>query len=372
MKDVLCHEWLFFCSREDLEPLQLVRKSLRKMIVARSSALPLRSIHRVSVDCCHEPPIPNYPDKIEIFVKEDRYPEEMTPEEAVKRYYKTSVCDNGDFAGAVRRLQHSCIKNFDVDIGDSPFLRYWMAQEADAFTVLSICINPPEATKNYELLDAIVNRVRPNTLDVSYESGPSAYGDQTAPYNSEYLEVMARDSFLNILQICPLNIWPGAFPPPSFILDEPGYPNYELRCHRSTVDGIYARSWIADGIDAFLESFVRDGCANKKLISMCITWTEWPNAEPPCPMPKLLSNPTMADEPLPEAEADAERLKSNNRWIRGVRVLSQCEMHTFVNMKHQKRMEVRKWNVKHFVHEAEEDHFGHSTTHILQCLVKSV
>ncbi|KAH7704451.1 hypothetical protein AAVH_28356, partial [Aphelenchoides avenae] len=327
MKDVLCHEWCFFCSRDDLESLQLVRKKLQKMVVARSNALPLRSIHRVSVDCCHDSPVPNPDDKFEIFVKEDRYPEEMSPEEAVKRYYKTSVRD-GDFAGAVRRLQHAFIKNFDVDVGDSPFLQYWMAQEADAFTVLSIYIDPPKATTDYGLLDAIMNRVRPRTLDVSFESGPS-FWDELGPYKSKYLEVLARDSFFDSLQVCPLNVWREAFPPPSFILNEPGYPNYELKCHRSTVDGTDARSWISDGIDAFLESFVRDGCANTKLVSVCITWTEWPNAEPPCPMPKQLSNPTMADEPLPEAEADAERLKSNNRWIRGVRVLSQCEMHTF-------------------------------------------
>ncbi|KAH7701722.1 hypothetical protein AAVH_31141, partial [Aphelenchoides avenae] len=246
------------------------------------------------------------------------------------------------------------------------------AQEADAlnsFIVMSIYFEPPKTTDDYEVLDSIVNLLRPRTIDVSFENGPHPW-DQTTSSNSKYLEVLACDSFLNHLQICPLNLWRGAFPPPSFILDEPGYPNYELRCRRSTLDGIDARSNVADGIDAFIESFVRDGCANKKLKSVYIRWSEWPDSEPPCPTPKQLSNPTMADEPLPEAEA--ERLRSNDikQWICGIRVLSECEMHSFVNVQHRKLMEVKKWSVKYFG--GCDDYFDRSTTHILQCLVKNV
>lgn len=75
-------------------------------------------------------------------------------------------------------------------------------------------------------------------------------------------------------------------------------------------------------------------------------------------MSKLLSNPTTSDEPLPEDV----KLRS----ISGVRVLSQCEVHTFVNEKQKKRMEVYKWSVKYF---EDEDRW---TTHVLKCLVKNV
>ncbi|KAH7704452.1 hypothetical protein AAVH_28357 [Aphelenchoides avenae] len=339
MKDALCNEWLFFCSRGDLESLQLVRKFLLHTIVARSNALPLRSIYHVNVN--HWDPL----DKIEIFVEGDRHKAELIPD------YETSFRD-GDFAEAFCRLQHSYIKLFSIGIEDSPFLRYWEAQKAADLTIVSIDFEPSETLDN-DVLDSIVNLLQPRTIDVSFEHCLSQWWeDQTAPYNSKYLGVLARASFVNSLQTCPLNLWRGAFPPPSFVFNEPGYPNYELKCHHTNV---------ADGIDAFIESFARDGCANKKLQSVCITWSVWPDGQwphGPSPMSKLLSNPTTSDEPLPEDV----KLRS----ISGVRVLSQCEVHTFVNEKQKKRMEVYKWSVKYF---EDEDRW---TTHVLKCLVKNV
>ncbi|KAH7701721.1 hypothetical protein AAVH_31140 [Aphelenchoides avenae] len=266
--------------------------------------------------------------------------------------YKETSTRDGDFAEAVRRLQHCCIKTFWVDICDSPFLQSWMAQEADDFTVVSIDFDPPNATTDNGVLDAIMNRVRPRTIDVSEEYGPP-FWDAAAAYTSKYLRLLARGSFLNSLQIAPVNLWRDAFPQPSFILDEPGYANYELRCYHTNV---------ADGIDAFIESFVRDGCANGKLESVCISWTvrphrPWPFG--PSPMPKLLNSPRKTDKPLPEAAMLS--------WIRDAHRVSECQMHSFVNETQWKRMEVCKWSVGH-------DRTNDSrpwTMHVLQCLVKN-
>ncbi|KAH7696688.1 hypothetical protein AAVH_36240, partial [Aphelenchoides avenae] len=67
-------------------------------------------------------------------------------------------------------------------------------------------------------------------------------------------------------------IWDYGFPPPSFILEEPGFASYELWCFDSNV---------ADGIDVFIESFVRDGCANQKLKSVYIKWDDGDGQQSP-------------------------------------------------------------------------------------------
>lgn len=138
-------------------------------------------------------------DKIEIFVEGDRHKAELIPD------YETSFRD-GDFAEAFCRLQHSYIKLFSIGIEDSPFLRYWEAQKAADLTIVSIDFEPSETLDN-DVLDSIVNLLQPRTIDVSFEHCLSQWWeDQTAPYNSKYLGVLARASFVNSLQTCPLNV----------------------------------------------------------------------------------------------------------------------------------------------------------------------
>ncbi|KAH7705414.1 hypothetical protein AAVH_27376 [Aphelenchoides avenae] len=115
-------------------------------------------------------------------------------------------------------------------------------------------------------------------------------------------------------------VWDDAFPPSSFILQEPGYPNNDLRC----ADG----SNVADAIDDLIESFVRDGCSNRKLESVFVLWYDDES-----PAPKRLRKPTKVDRPLPEAETIFY-------WLPDRHLVPECETHSFVNTKQWKRMEV--------------------------------
>ncbi|KAH7697303.1 hypothetical protein AAVH_35614, partial [Aphelenchoides avenae] len=248
--------------------------------------------------------------KIQIFAEEDEDEDGREPD------YEASVHD-GDFAETFRRLQHTCVKYFHVEIHNSSFMRYWMAQKTAAFTVVKIDGVLAEAT-DYDLLDSVVTHIRPRTMFVPVWGANS--------YNGEQLKLLARDAFLNLLQTCGLRIWDDAFPPSSFVLSEPGYPNYEMRCYRSNV---------SDGIEGFIESFVHDGCANTKLKSVCVRWDDGDG--PQSATPKLLSKPTKIDMPLPKNDLTT--------WLtRDVHRVSQCEAHSFVNSKQRKRMEVYKWS----------------------------
>lgn len=129
-------------------------------------------------------------DTIEIFVEEDEDDDEPECD------YEASVHD-GDFAETFRRLQYTCVKFFCVEIHDSPFLRYWNEQEAASFTVVSIDVVLVETT-DYDLLDSIVNHLRPKTTCVLVWEADS--------YNSERLKLLARDAFLNNLQTCGLMV----------------------------------------------------------------------------------------------------------------------------------------------------------------------
>ncbi|KAH7698832.1 hypothetical protein AAVH_34068, partial [Aphelenchoides avenae] len=137
--------YVLFCSRDYLERLQPLSQSLLDMIVAGSNLLPLRHIQRVDLDDSFYPE-----DRIRIFVGERGRPD-----------YEASILD-GDFAETILRLQHTCIKSFIVGIRDSPFLRYWNAQETASFTVVCIDSHPTEVT-DYDFLDSIVNHLRPRT-----------------------------------------------------------------------------------------------------------------------------------------------------------------------------------------------------------------
>ncbi|KAH7719690.1 hypothetical protein AAVH_12807 [Aphelenchoides avenae] len=318
MQRVLVYESLKFHPRDGLERLQMFSRTLRNMVVAGSSLLPLRTIDRVDLDCQGQP------NKIRIFAEEDDDALEQAPD------FEASL-QEGDFAEVFRRLQHVCIRDVRVGIRDSPFLRYWKAQQAADFTVVCIEFDPPETT-DYVLLDSIVNRLRPRTTYGHFmwtEDG----------YRGEELEFLARASFLNSLQIVRSMVWDDAFPPSSFFLQEPGYPNYELWCD----DG----SSVPDGIDDLIESFIRDGCSNEKLETVCMSWDESSLVS------KRLRKPTKVDRPLPKSEMPY--------WLTPARV-SECEMYSFVNANHWKRMEVYKWTV-------EEDR---CTTHVLECLVKDL
>ncbi|KAH7702785.1 hypothetical protein AAVH_30054 [Aphelenchoides avenae] len=233
MHTILFNESFFLCSRDDLERLQPLSQTLLNMIVASSNVLPLRPIHRVDMDS------DDSEDSIQIFVAKpvvDEDADEPRPD------YKASVHD-GDFAETFRRLQHTCIKEFCFGISYSPFLRYWKAQEAAVFTVVSIYSSHTNDA-DCGVLNSIMNHLRPRVVHI--------YASASRWHNKGILD---RDSFLQNLQICRLSVARDAFPPSSFFLKEPGYPNYDVCCDRSNV---------ADGVDDFTGSFVRIGCANKK------------------------------------------------------------------------------------------------------------
>ncbi|KAH7678390.1 hypothetical protein AAVH_41711 [Aphelenchoides avenae] len=325
----LRYELLFFYTRDELERLQPLSQSLLDMIVAGSNVLALRPI------CCVEMGRMSHKrkGKISIFVEEPTGANDWSLD------YEAST-DDGDFADTFRRLQHVCIKNFDVWITDSPFVHYWKAQEAAVFTVVSIELYGLGNT-DYDVLDSIVNHLRPRAM--SFDVGESSWHENG--YKSEDLKLLARESFLNNLQICRLEVLYGAFPPPSVMLKEPGYPNYELWC-----DGCP----VAEGIDGFIESFVRDGCANKKLYSVIIGWAD--DDAQPSPPPKRLNKPTKADVPLP--------FNHLTEWLTHyAHRVSRCETHSFVNAKQCKRMEAYKWTVEY------DEGYGPHTTHMLQCRV---
>ncbi|KAH7708179.1 hypothetical protein AAVH_24583, partial [Aphelenchoides avenae] len=266
--------------------------------------------------------------KIRIYVADD----------AERPDYKAAIDDDGDSAETVLRLQNTCIKDFTIEIRDSPFLRYLLAQGAASFNVVGIHFDELKRT-DYDILDSIVNRLRPRTV-----------GSTIMPFSSvaERLEVLARDSFLNNLQTCRLIVWNDSFPPSAFFLNEPGYRNYELRCHASRV---------ANGIDEIIESFVRDGCVNNKLESVCIQWIDVEGPQPTAP--KRLSKPTKTDVPLPKTDVIEWATRDVLRMIH-------CEMQAFVNEKQSKRMDVYKWS-------AEYDYGGdRGTTHVLQCRMVSL
>lgn len=114
--------------------------------------------------------------------------------------YEASI--HADFAEIFLRLQNTCIKRFCVAICDSPFLRYWNAQETASFTVLRIDFHLP-GSMNYVVLDFIMNHLRPKTT-ACVEIDESSW--QYNGYNSEHLQLLARDSFRNNLQTCRLDV----------------------------------------------------------------------------------------------------------------------------------------------------------------------
>ncbi|KAH7699837.1 hypothetical protein AAVH_12963 [Aphelenchoides avenae] len=290
MQDVLFFGSFFFCSRDDLEHLQALSQSLHNMIVNFSEVLPLRPIDYVSMDSG------DY-GTIQIIVEDHEDIYECEPD------YVASI-DYGDFAETFRRLQHTCIKDFCVGIRDSAFLRYWMAQETVAFAVVDIEMGRP-GTADYDVLYSIVSHLRPRTM-----TAEAQYGEP--------------------------------FPPPAFFLAETGYSNYKLT---------YTNHNVSDGIDDFIESFVRDGCANKKLDSVCVEW----DTQPMPRMPKQLSNPTEINLPVPYDEVAAGLIPADRH---------ECEMYSFVNTKQRKRMEVYNWTLDYGPHEV--------PTYIFKCYMKDL
>ncbi|KAH7706808.1 hypothetical protein AAVH_16400 [Aphelenchoides avenae] len=330
MNPVLFYEALFFSSRDDLECLQLLSRTLRDMIVYSSNVLPLRPICHVWMN--HESSMTN---KIRI--------QKCAAGGGVEHdYYEASILD-GDFAETFRRLQHTSIHNFSVGFRDSPFLRYWKAQEAADFVVIWICFRSRETT-DYDTFDSIVNHLRPRITGVAIiswcEDG----------YNSKALKLLARDSVLNHLQTCRLHA--------------PGFPNYEMWYSDSPPAseipanneppgiGLMASN-VAAEIDGFIESFVRDGCTNKKLKSVGIKWND------PSHAPKQLSKPIDADVPLP-------RMYMLEAIVRATHRVTQCEVYSFVCSKQHQLMEVHKWTIEH------EDEDRRRTTTLLQCRVKDL
>ncbi|KAH7707804.1 hypothetical protein AAVH_24959 [Aphelenchoides avenae] len=328
----LRYELLFFCTRDELEYLQPLSQTLLNMIVAGSKVLPLRPIYCVNMDCIGQNT--DNADKIHIYVEKP----------AAGHFFEETV----------RRLQNVCIKDFNFEILDSAFLRYWVAQETAAFTVVGIELFDRPETKDYGLLDAIVNHLRPRAAQFDVDESSWHNNDDELPSwhknKDELLKLLNRDSFLRNLQTCRLNVeGVNAFPPSSFIFTKPGYRNYVLRCYRSNT---------VDGIDGLIECFVRDGCANKKLESVYVRWIERDDGQQSS-APKQLRKPTKVDMALPKNDLTA--------WITcGVHQVSQCEVHSFVSKKQRKRMEVYKWSVEY------ERFDRRLTAHVLMCLVKDL
>ncbi|KAH7695119.1 hypothetical protein AAVH_37827 [Aphelenchoides avenae] len=242
---------------------------------------------------------------------------------------------------SVLRLQNTCVRKFFTGIRDSPFMSYWKAQEAAACTVVSIDFYLLGAT-DYDVLDSIVNHLRPRTTGFSITVNSS---------RPEYLALLVRDSFLNNLQTCRLDVnFRKCVPTPAFFLEEPGYPNYKVKCWRRC-------GQLADGIDGFIESFVRDGCPNKKLESVCIQWID--DEGPPSTAPKQLSKPTKSDMNLPENGLSGFITRMDHHVV-------QCEMYSFVNERQCKRMDVYKWSVGY------NDGYGRRTAHLLQCRLENL
>lgn len=133
-------------------------------------------------------------DYIDIFVKDPTAGGSRKPD------YEASVHD-GDFAEIFRRLQNTCTKEVNVGIRDSPFLCYWKSQETASFSVVSIDFDLPDDT-DYGLLDSIVNHLRPKSTGVYVRE----YSWQENGRYSEDLKVLARDSFLNNVQTCHLDV----------------------------------------------------------------------------------------------------------------------------------------------------------------------
>ncbi|KAH7697979.1 hypothetical protein AAVH_34932 [Aphelenchoides avenae] len=331
----LRYELLFYYTRDNLERLQPLSRSLLNMIVAGSNVLPLRPIHRVDMGSYFPE------DKIRIFVE----PLWAAPEPD----YEASI-DDAAFAEIVRRLQHTCIKKFWVGLRDSPFLRYWRAREAAAFAVVNIRFRLADDT-DYGVLDSIVNHLRPTATKVHIDKYSwQENGDNDT--DRKYLELLVRESFLTNLQTCRLTVWDEAFPPPSFILEEPGYRNYEIDCVY-TGEGYEA----ADKIDGFIESFVRDGCANKSLESVCFQWYD-PDGQQ-SPALKQLKKPTKVDLHLPKNDL--------TKWITcEFHRVTKCETYSLINKNQWKRMELVKWTVEY-----DEDDDRH-TAHVLQCRVENL
>ncbi|KAH7702348.1 hypothetical protein AAVH_30495, partial [Aphelenchoides avenae] len=210
--------------------------------------------------------------------------------------------DDGDHAETCHRLQHVCIKDFCVGIRALPLMRYWNSQESASFTVVSIDFCLDDDT-DYDVLDSIVNHANGPVPD---------------------------------------------FPSPAFFFNEPGYPNYELCCSYNDAAG---------RIDGFIESFVRDSYANTKLKSVCMRWTEWEDMR--AATPKQLREPSKIDMPLPKNDLP-EYLSRYDVQV------SQCEMHSFVNKKQWKRMDVYKWSLEYELFD------GRFTEQILHCRVKNL
>ncbi|KAH7709492.1 hypothetical protein AAVH_23248 [Aphelenchoides avenae] len=241
MHPVLFNESFSFCSRDDLERLQPVSQSLLDIVVAGSNVLPLRPIHCVKMLSDLFQGSDDSEDSFQIFVAG---PVDGADADESEPDYTASIPD-GDFTENFRRLQNTCIKYFCVGVRESPFLRYWKAQEAAAFVVVSIAVDLPEAA-DYGVLDSIVSLLRPKSTEISIEESSWDENDHNDVYK-KYLGLLARESYLNNLQTCHLQVRGDAFPSPTFFLQERGYSNYELWCIDSNV---------ADRIDGFIEVFM--------------------------------------------------------------------------------------------------------------------
>lgn len=137
-------------------------------------------------------------DKIKIFI-------EPTPiGGAPKPDYEAST-DVGDFAETFRRLQNTCIMDFNFDIRDMPFMRYWKGQGSAAFTVVSIDFCLTDDT-DYGVVDSFVNYLRPRTTAAVHIEESLWQENGNSDIDRKYLDLLVRESFLTNLQTCRLTV----------------------------------------------------------------------------------------------------------------------------------------------------------------------
>ncbi|KAH7709490.1 hypothetical protein AAVH_23246 [Aphelenchoides avenae] len=206
MQPELRYEILLFCTRNELEHLQPLSRTLLDVIVARAKKLPLRPISWVRMR-----PAKGWTglrfdgsvtDVIHFHLND---PEEIDGEtEYGDPDYETSVM-NGDFEELYRRLQNVSIDYFSFDISENRFMQYWRAQQgASNFTVKDIGFRL-RADTDYDTLDCIVNFLHPTEFDsVSCSSPSSKYGLT----GSQWTDLLKRDSFLSTVKTTSLTVSP--------------------------------------------------------------------------------------------------------------------------------------------------------------------
>ncbi|KAH7708884.1 hypothetical protein AAVH_23852 [Aphelenchoides avenae] len=311
----LLYDSLFFCSRDDLERTMAVCKSTRKMVTAAAKKLALRPIYRVDVVASHK--------GVDAGGRGRNLPHGTNGEEEFEASdFEASVID-GDFEAVFRRLQHVHVKYFSFEISENPFLQYWMVQRTD-FTVKHFYFENLPEDADYGLLESVVDFLRPTTFNVDTDG--SLWNEDG--YNRKWLDLFTRETFLNSIKTCELDVWAdGGLPPLTFVLSEVGYAAYEIICFEGD-----AVSWS----DRLIEALLHGKCSNEKLESVCIQWDVLQGSGQPSRMPKLLDKPAETNVPIPRSDFATCRITTEYKE-------SQCDLFSFPIATQQKQLDIFKW-----------------------------